>query len=95
MPTEEGWTHYRALYSIGKAPVNSFCFPAKRMDRGSLTHQLRKLNEEEAWFDTYLFKTKPPENEALKKDRRSTWRCSAATVQKVGAFVRRDVSSAC
>ncbi len=67
VPTEEGWSHYRALYSIGKAPVKFILFPGEAHGPRKLTHQLRKMNEEDAWFDLYLFKTNKPENEALKK----------------------------
>ena len=28
-PTEQGWSHYRALYSIGKAPVKLVLFPGE------------------------------------------------------------------
>jgi formylglycine-generating enzyme required for sulfatase activity len=31
-----------------------------------LTHQMRKVEEEMAWFDKYFFKTTPVENEAIK-----------------------------
>ncbi len=67
VPTEQGWTHYRALYSIGKAPVKLVLFPGEAHGPRKLTHQLRKLNDENAWFDEYLFKINPSENEALKK----------------------------
>jgi dipeptidyl aminopeptidase/acylaminoacyl peptidase len=67
VPTEEGWSHYRALYSIGKAPVKFILFPGEAHGPRKLTHQLRKMHEEDAWFDLYLFKTSKPENEALKK----------------------------
>jgi len=85
VPTEEGWTHYRALYTIGKAPVKFILFPGEAHGPRKLTHQLRKVNEEGAWFDAYLFKTKPPENEALKKGSPLEVELKRATVQKVGA----------
>jgi poly(3-hydroxybutyrate) depolymerase len=85
VPTEEGWTHYRALYTIGKAPVKFILFPGEAHGPRKLTHQLRKVNEEQAWFDAYLFKTKPPENEALKKGSPLDVELKRATVQKVGA----------
>jgi len=85
VPTEEGWTHYRALYTIGKAPVKFILFPGEAHGPRKLTHQLRKMNEEEAWFDTYLFKSKTPENEALKKGSPLDVELKRATVQKVGA----------
>ncbi len=85
VPTEEGWTHYRALYTIGKAPVKFILFPGEAHGPRKLTHQLRKMNEETAWFDTYLFKNKPPENEALKKGSPLEVALKRATVQKSGA----------
>jgi len=85
VPTEEGWTHYRALYTIGKAPVKFILFPGEAHGPRKLTHQLRKMNEEAAWFDIYLFKTKPPENEALKKGSPLEVALRRATVQKSAA----------
>jgi dipeptidyl aminopeptidase/acylaminoacyl peptidase len=85
VPTEEGWTHYRALYTIGKAPVKFILFPGEAHGPRKLMHQLRKMNEEAAWFDAYLFKTKPPENEALKKGSPLDVALKRATVQKSGA----------
>ncbi|MGC1969141.1 MAG: SUMF1/EgtB/PvdO family nonheme iron enzyme, partial [Candidatus Acidiferrales bacterium] len=86
VPTEEGWSHYRALYSIGKAPVKLILFPGEAHGPRKLTHQLRKLNEEDAWFDLYLFKTSKPENEALKKGSPLDVALRRRDVQKSGAL---------
>ena len=86
VPTEEGWTHYRALYSIGKAPVKFVLFPGEAHGPRKLTHQLRKMNEEDAWFDLYLFKTSKPENEALKKGSPLDVALKRNDVQKSGAL---------
>jgi dipeptidyl aminopeptidase/acylaminoacyl peptidase/formylglycine-generating enzyme required for sulfatase activity len=67
VPTEEGWTHYRALYQMGK-PVRFVLFPGEPHGPRKLTHQLRKVEEEMAWFDRYLFKTEKATNEAFKED---------------------------
>jgi dipeptidyl aminopeptidase/acylaminoacyl peptidase len=85
VPTEEGWSHYRALYSIGKTPVKFVLFPGEPHGPRKLTHQLRKLNEETAWFDEYLFHTNPPENEALKKGSPLDFALRGRSIQKVGA----------
>src|SRR5580700_10235288 len=66
VPTEQGWTHYRALYTYGKAPVKFILFPGEAHGPRKLTHQMRKVDEELAWFDKYFFKTAPANNEALK-----------------------------
>ena len=68
VPTEEGWTHYRTLYTLGKVPVRFLLFPGEPHGPRKLSHQLRKVNEEMAWFDKYLFNANPLENEAFKKD---------------------------
>jgi dipeptidyl aminopeptidase/acylaminoacyl peptidase len=86
VPTEQGWTHYRALYSIGKAPVKLVLFPGEAHGPRKLTHQLRKLNEENAWFDQYLFKINPPENEALKKGSPLEIALKKRSIQKDGAL---------
>jgi dipeptidyl aminopeptidase/acylaminoacyl peptidase len=86
VPTEEGWSHYRALYTIGKAPVKFILFPGEAHGPKKLSHQLRKLNEEDAWFDLYLFKTNLPENEALKKGSPLDVALKRRAVEKSGAF---------
>jgi dipeptidyl aminopeptidase/acylaminoacyl peptidase/formylglycine-generating enzyme required for sulfatase activity len=67
VPTSQSWTFYRALYSIGKAPAKLVLFPGEAHGPRKLSHQLRKVTEEMAWFDKYLFQANPPENEAFKK----------------------------
>ncbi len=68
VPTSQGWTHYRRLYELGKVPVRFLLFPGEAHGPRKLTHQLRKVEEEMAWFDRYLFKTEKPPNEAFKSD---------------------------
>lgn len=67
VPPDEGWTYYRTLYYYDKAPVKLDLFPGEPHGPRKLSHQLRKVNDELAWFNKYLFKTAPPENEAFKK----------------------------
>lgn len=85
VPTEEGWSHYRALYSIGQTPVKFVLFPGEPHGPKKLSHQLRKMNEESAWFDKYLFHANPPENEALKKGSPLDFALRGRSIQKVGA----------
>ena len=59
VPTEQGWQWYRALHVTGKAPVRFLLFPGQPHGLGKRTHQLRKLNEELAWFDRHLFGKAP------------------------------------
>lgn len=84
VPTDQGWTHYRTLYSIGKVPVKFLLFPGEPHGPRKLSHQLRKVTEEMAWFDKYLFKANPPENEAFKKDSPLGVAFQRRSIQKVG-----------
>lgn len=68
VPRDQGWEYYRALQQIGQAPVRFLWFPGQPHGLQKVTHQLRKMNEEIAWFDKYLFGKKDTLNEAFKKD---------------------------
>jgi len=64
VPTSQSWTYYRALYYLNKT-VRFVLFPGEPHSPQKLTHQIRKVTEEMAWFDRYLFKTEQPVNEAF------------------------------
>jgi dipeptidyl aminopeptidase/acylaminoacyl peptidase len=66
VPPSQSWSYFRVLQYYGKVPVKFVVFPGEPHGPRKLTHQMRKVDEEMAWFDEYFFKTTPPENEALK-----------------------------
>ena len=66
VPTEQGWQHYRALQHYGKTPVRFILFPGEPHTLRKYVHQKRKVEEELAWFDRYLFGAPPAENPSLK-----------------------------
>jgi dipeptidyl aminopeptidase/acylaminoacyl peptidase len=66
VPPSQSWSYFRALEYYGKAPVKFVLFPGEPHGPRKLSHQMRKVEEEMAWFDTYFFKTAKPENEAVK-----------------------------
>jgi len=68
VPPAQSWSFFRALEYYGKVPVKFVVFPGEPHGPQKLTHQLRKVEDEVAWFDKYFFKTATPENEAFKKD---------------------------
>ncbi|MEW6736451.1 MAG: prolyl oligopeptidase family serine peptidase, partial [Acidobacteriota bacterium] len=68
VPTQQGWLHYRALQQLGNTDVKFILFPGEKHSPKKLAHQRRKLEEELAWFDKYLFKSNKDSNEALKPD---------------------------
>lgn len=68
VPRDQGWEYYRGLQQVGIAPVRFLWFPGQPHGLQKITHQTRKMKEELVWFDTYLFETYEPKNEAFKKE---------------------------
>ncbi|WP_321474655.1 prolyl oligopeptidase family serine peptidase [uncultured Paludibaculum sp.] len=68
VPTEQGWQHYRALQHYGQTDVKFILFPGEQHGPRKYVHQRRKVDEELAWFDKYLFGTATDTNEALKPE---------------------------
>jgi dipeptidyl aminopeptidase/acylaminoacyl peptidase len=68
VPAEQGWMHYRALQQLGKTDVRFLLFPGEQHSPQKLVHQRRKLQEELAWFDRYLFHPDKEADESLKED---------------------------
>jgi dipeptidyl aminopeptidase/acylaminoacyl peptidase len=66
VPPAQSWSYFRALQFHGNVPVKFVVFPGEPHGPRKLTHQLRKMDEEIAWFDKYFFKDVPAANEALK-----------------------------
>jgi dipeptidyl aminopeptidase/acylaminoacyl peptidase len=67
VPPAQSWEYFRVLQYYGKVPVKFVVFPGEPHGPRKLTHQMRKVEEEMAWFDKYFFKTAPAENEAVKE----------------------------
>jgi formylglycine-generating enzyme required for sulfatase activity len=55
------------LQYYGKVPVKFVVFPGEPHGPRKLTHQMRKVEDEVAWFDKYFFKTAKPDSEAVKE----------------------------
>jgi dipeptidyl aminopeptidase/acylaminoacyl peptidase len=70
---QQGWLHYRGLQQAGKTPVRFVQFPGEKHVLGKLPHQRRKLEEELAWLDRYLFGSAKKENAAFKTDSPLAW----------------------
>jgi dipeptidyl aminopeptidase/acylaminoacyl peptidase len=67
VPPAQSWSYFRVLQHYGKVPVKFVLFPGEPHGPRKLTHQMRKVEEEIAWFDKYFFKTAKNENEAVKE----------------------------
>ena len=68
VPPAQSWSYFRALQYYDKVPVKFVVFPGEPHGPRKLTHQMRKVEEEVAWFEKYLFKTENPASDAVKKD---------------------------
>jgi len=66
VPPHESWSLFRALQQIGRAPVRFITFPGEPHGPRNVAHQRRKVEEELAWFDRYLFGGGPPVENAVK-----------------------------
>ncbi len=64
----QAWEHFRTLQQLGQTPVRFITFPGEGHGLRKLSHRRRKVEEELAWFDEYLFKSGAPAKEALKDD---------------------------
>lgn len=55
VPVHQGWLQYRALQQLGKTDVRFVLFPGEKHLLAKVVHQRRKVKEELAWLDRYLF----------------------------------------
>jgi dipeptidyl aminopeptidase/acylaminoacyl peptidase len=55
VPPSQGWSHYRALQQLGNTDVRLVLFPGEPHGLRKLAHQRRKIEEELAWYDRYLW----------------------------------------
>jgi len=67
VPPSQSWEAFRNLQQLGKT-VKYVIFPGEPHGPQKISHQRRKVEEELAWFDTYLFKPGESPNEAFKDD---------------------------
>lgn len=85
VPPHHGWTQWRAMLKHGKAETRLVTFPGEPHGIIKLGHRRRKLQEELAWFDRFLFRpARKPAPEALKKESRLADLAELASAAKVG-----------
>jgi len=93
VPTEQGWQHFRAMQQIGAAPVRFLLFPGTGHGLRKLSHQKRKMEEELAWFDEYLFDSLDEKNEAFDPKSPLAWALEKAQVKKVGFLIGEEADA--
>jgi dipeptidyl aminopeptidase/acylaminoacyl peptidase len=57
VPIGMTWITYRGIQKHAEVPVELYLFPGEPHVLESPAHQLRKVIEEQAWFDRHLFET--------------------------------------
>jgi len=80
----QAWMHFRTLQQLGQPDVRFVSFPGEPHGLRKLSHRRRKVEEELAWFDRYLFKPKATANEALKEDSPLAAELKRKKIKKVG-----------
>jgi dipeptidyl aminopeptidase/acylaminoacyl peptidase len=55
VPPAQTWVTYRGIQKYADVPVELFVFPGEPHVLQKLSHQKRKMVEEQKWFDRYLF----------------------------------------
>ena len=93
VPPAQSWSFFRALQYYGKVPVKFVVFPGEPHGPQKLTHQMRKVEDEVAWFDKYFFKSTKPENESLKKDSLLADSLSREKIQKTGSLYGVEITT--
>ncbi len=68
VPPSQSWSHFRVLQQATDTPVRFVVFPGEPHGLRSYQHQRRKLDEDLAWIDRYLFQKPDQANEAVKED---------------------------
>lgn len=68
VPPSQSWSHYRVLQQATDTPVRLVVFPGEPHGLRRYQHQKRKVEEELAWIDRYLFEKPDRKNEALKEN---------------------------
>jgi len=78
------WNHFRILQQATQTPVKLVLYPGEPHDIGHFVHQRRKLEEDLAWFDRYLFGTYKEPNEAFKEGSPLDVALKRTRIQKAG-----------
>lgn len=92
VPPSQSWEAFRNLQQLGKT-VKYVIFPGEPHGPQKLSHQRRKVEEELAWFDRYLFKPSEGLNEAFKDDSPLGQQLKRSTIKRAGLRYGLEVKS--
>jgi len=68
VPPHQSWSLFRVLQQVGKAPTKLLLYPGEPHSLRKPAHQRRKIEEDVAWFDLYLFGGGDKSNSAIKEE---------------------------
>ncbi|MEM7049480.1 MAG: prolyl oligopeptidase family serine peptidase [Acidobacteriota bacterium] len=91
VPPHQSWSLFRALQQIGKAPTRLVIFPGEPHGLQKIAHQRRKMEEDLAWFDRYLFDQVRETQPALLPDSPLAALLERATAARRGAAYGRQI----
>ncbi len=94
VPPHQSWSLFRALQQLEKAPTRLVLFPGEPHGLRKLAHQRRKLEEDVAWFDRYLFNTLEEENDAIKEKSNLGALMALAKVSRAGHLYGKRMNGA-
>jgi formylglycine-generating enzyme required for sulfatase activity len=89
----QGWEHFRTLQQLGLTNTRFIVLPGEPHGPHKLSHRRRKLEEELAWFDQYLFKPGAASNEAFRADSPLGDLIMRQPIKKVGLNYGLEVKS--
>jgi dipeptidyl aminopeptidase/acylaminoacyl peptidase len=84
VPVHQGWVQYRALQQLGKTDVRFVLCPGEKHVLTKLSHRRRKVTEELAWLDRYLFDSVTHANPSLKADSPLAWELKRRQARREG-----------
>ena len=68
VPPHQSWSLFRILQQEGKAPTKLLLYPGEPHSLQKPAHQRRKIEEDLAWLDLYLFENEDSRMAAVKKE---------------------------
>jgi dipeptidyl aminopeptidase/acylaminoacyl peptidase len=90
VPPHQSRSLFRALQQLGRAPVRLLLFPDEPHGPKVIAHQRRKLEEELAWFDRYLFGLEPGDRATIKAGSHLAGLLARARAARSGGALGRD-----
>ncbi len=94
VPPSQSWSHYRVMQQATETPVRLILFPGEPHGLRKYVHQKRKLEEDLAWIDKYLFGKEDDDSELIAKDSPLENALKRAKAATLGQFYGVDLDGA-